>query len=256
MTDALTIARNFSGPPDSANGGYVCGMTAARLVTDPSDVDGATIEVTLRLPPPLEEPMQVEPTDNGLALLHDGAKVAEARWSTIEGGTPVAVDHDHAHRGAAVFDVEHYNHIHPFGNCFVCGPRRAEGTGLRIFPAPAVDRPGIAAWPWKPYPGLADDTGRIRFEFLWSALDCPSCFAYWMANGMATPIVLGRLTVEVRRRPRIDEPLVVGGWEIAQDGRKVHGAAAVWDGDGAVVAQSRATWIELHGEQAAAFTGS
>ena len=115
--------------------------------------------------------------------------------------------------------------------------------------------PGIAAWPWRPYPELADDAGRIRFEFLWSTLDCPSCFAYWMANGMGTPIVLGRLTVAIDRRPRIDEPLVVGGWEITQEGRKVHGTAAVWDGDGTVVAQSRATWIELHGAQAAAFTG-
>lgn len=255
MTDELTIAQNFSGPPDSGNGGYVCGVTAARLVDDPSDVDGSAIEVTLRLPPPLERPMQIEPTAEGLALVDEGAVVAEARRSTIDDEPPDPVDFAHARQGATVFDVETYDHIHPFGNCFVCGPRRAEGTGLRIFPAPAIDRTGVAAWPWKTYPALADDSGRIRFEFLWSALDCPSCFGYWMVNGMGTPIVLGRLTVEVRRRPAIDEPLVVGGWQIGQEGRKVLGGAVVWDDDGAIVAQSRATWIELRAEQAPLFTG-
>ena len=256
MTDDLTIARNFSGPPDSGNGGYVCGMTAARLVEDPAAVDGSAIEVTLRLPPPLERPLQVETTDTGLALIDGTAVVAEARHSTIDGEPPAPVDLEHAHQGATQFDVDTYDHIHPFGNCFVCGPRRAEGTGLRIFPAPAVGRPGVAAWPWKTYPALADDTGRIRFEFLWSALDCPSCFAYWMADGMGTPIVLGRLTAEIRRRPTIDEPLVVGGWQVGKDGRKVLGASVVWDGDGEVVAQGRATWIELHGKRATSFTGT
>jgi hypothetical protein len=255
MTDELTIARNFFGPPDSGNGGYVCGVTAARLVDDPAKADGSTIEVTLRLPPPLERPMQIESTESGLALVDDGAVVAEARRSTIEGEPPPAVGFDQAHQGAAVFDVETYDHLHPFGNCFVCGPRRAEGTGLRIFPAPAVDRPGVAAWPWKTYPALADEAGHIRFEFLWSALDCPSCFAHWMAEGMATPIVLGRLTVEIRRRPAIDEHLVVGGWQVGREGRKVFGGSVVWDADGGVVAQGRATWIELRSEQAPAFTG-
>jgi hypothetical protein len=42
----ITIARRFRGPPNSGNGGYVCGMLA-RYIT------GAA-EVTLRAPPPLE----------------------------------------------------------------------------------------------------------------------------------------------------------------------------------------------------------
>jgi hypothetical protein len=255
MTEELTIARGFSGPPDSGNGGYVCGVTAARLVDDPSQADGSAIEVTLRLPPPLERPLQIVPTDQGLTLVDGDAVVAEARPSSIDDDPPDPVDLDHARRGAATFDVEVYEHIHPFGDCFVCGPRRRAGAGLRIFPAPAVDRPGFAAWPWQPYPALADESGHIRFEFLWSALDCPSCFAYWLAEGMGTPIVLGRLTVQIRRRPHLDEPLVVGGWQVGRDGRKVLGAAAVWDADGVAVAQSRATWIELRAEQSAAFTG-
>jgi hypothetical protein len=45
MTGSLNVARRFCGPPDSGNGGYVCGFIAGF-------VEGAA-EVTLRLPPPL-----------------------------------------------------------------------------------------------------------------------------------------------------------------------------------------------------------
>jgi hypothetical protein len=44
MTGSLSVARRFCGPPDSGNGGYVCGFFVGF-------VEGA--EVTLRLPPPL-----------------------------------------------------------------------------------------------------------------------------------------------------------------------------------------------------------
>lgn len=101
MTDELTIARNFSGPPDSGNGGYVCGMAAARLINDPSVADGSIFEVTLRLPPPLERPLKVETTDTGLALVDSGAVVAEARYATINGEPPAPIDLDHAHQGVA-----------------------------------------------------------------------------------------------------------------------------------------------------------
>ena len=42
----MTIPRRFRGPPNSGNGGYVCGMLARQIA-------GAA-EVTLRAPPPLE----------------------------------------------------------------------------------------------------------------------------------------------------------------------------------------------------------
>ena len=41
----LTIPRRFRGPPNSGNGGYVCGMLVRQIA-------GAA-EVTLRAPPPL-----------------------------------------------------------------------------------------------------------------------------------------------------------------------------------------------------------
>jgi hypothetical protein len=51
MMAPLVIAPRFCGPPDSGNGGYVCGLIAGRL-------DGQA-EITLRAPPPLATPMTV-----------------------------------------------------------------------------------------------------------------------------------------------------------------------------------------------------
>src|SRR6266487_5469322 len=64
MTGPLVIAPRFCGPPDSGNGGYVCGLVAAR-------VDGLA-EVTLRRPPPLATAMTVERDDDGSVRVLDG----------------------------------------------------------------------------------------------------------------------------------------------------------------------------------------
>ena len=74
MTGSLVIAPRFCGPPDSGNGGYVCGLIAGYL-------DGPA-EVTLRRPPPLETPLAVECDDHGSARVLDGQTlIAEATRS-------------------------------------------------------------------------------------------------------------------------------------------------------------------------------
>ena len=74
MTGSLVIAPRFCGPPDSGNGGYVCGLIAGYL-------DGPA-EVTLRLPPPLETPLAVERDGHGSARVLDGQTlIAEATRS-------------------------------------------------------------------------------------------------------------------------------------------------------------------------------
>ena len=71
MTGSLTVARRFCGPPDSGNGGYVCGLIAGFL--------DATAEVTLRLPPPLGRPLAVERHGQGSVRVLDGQNlIAEA----------------------------------------------------------------------------------------------------------------------------------------------------------------------------------
>ena len=73
----ITIPRRFRGPPNSGNGGYVCGILARQIA-------GAA-EVTLRAPPPLE---------TELDLVEVGARVWELRQgtATIAVGRPVTFD--------------------------------------------------------------------------------------------------------------------------------------------------------------------
>jgi hypothetical protein len=47
----LRIEERYRGPPDSGNGGYVCGLVAGFL--------GGSAEVTLRRPPPLDRTLLV-----------------------------------------------------------------------------------------------------------------------------------------------------------------------------------------------------
>jgi hypothetical protein len=131
--------------------------------------------------------------------------------------------------------------IHPFPTCFVCGPQRAEGDGLRIFTGPVVGRELVAA-PWTPDESLTSADGVVGQEFLWAALDCPGAFA----NGFPEiAMVLGRLSAEVVRPVRPGEPCVVVGWSEGSEGRKHFAGTAIFGDDGQLVAFARATWISL-----------
>ena len=64
LPEQVVIARRFSGPPDSAHGGYACAMVA-RYIQGPA-------EVSLRSPPPLERALAVERAAAGEVRLLDG----------------------------------------------------------------------------------------------------------------------------------------------------------------------------------------
>ena len=126
MTDSLTITARHNGPPGSANGGYTCGLLAQL-------VDAEAIEVTLRKPPPLERPLSLA-GDAEHVELRDGERlVAEARPAELLLDVPEAVPAEELERAEAG-GHEHWTAKHPFPTCFVCGPERAPGDGLRIFP--------------------------------------------------------------------------------------------------------------------------
>ena len=69
---SLVIDRRFRGPPNSANGGYVCGCLARHVAGD--------AEVTLRAPPPLERPLDVlTKADGAIELRENDRLLATAR---------------------------------------------------------------------------------------------------------------------------------------------------------------------------------
>ena len=125
VTETITIARRFCGPPDSGNGGY-CAGTLARFV------DAPVVEVTLRRPPPLDRALRVE-RHGARVTLHDGdALVAEAVPGTIELDLPEPVAYDVAVE-ASLSSPFRDMATHPFPTCFGCGPARDAADGLRMF---------------------------------------------------------------------------------------------------------------------------
>jgi hypothetical protein len=142
----------------------------------------------------------------------------------------------------AVWASQHYPGFreHAFPECFVCGPHRRRGDGLRIFPG-MLDT-GIVAAPWLPADNLDGGDGKVAVEFLWAALDCPGYFA---VSGGRRVMVLGEMQAHVDRRVHVGEPCTVIGWKIGAEGRKHYAGTAIFDEDGELCARARATWIEL-----------
>lgn len=227
---SLTVGRRFRGPSDSGNGGYVCGLLAERA----GAVVGETgAVVTLRTPPPLDAPLAVVADgDGGVRLMRGDTMVAEASRSRLE-VDPVAPVEAAAARAAS----ETYPGLvtHPFPECFVCGPQREPGDGLRLFPGRLGD--GRTACIWAVTPEFAG-----RPELVWAALDCPGG---WSAEIEGRPMVLGRLTAVVDSVPGAGEDCVVMGRLLGAEGRKTWTASTVYGGDGRELGRAHATWISI-----------
>jgi hypothetical protein len=223
MLAPLTIARRFRGPRTSANGGYAAGLLAQA-------VRAPAVEVTLRLPPPLERPLRVS-RDGERLLLHDGdALVAEARPGDPAVAPPAPLTFaaaEEAARSAGGWGAP------DFDECFVCGTR-PEGDGLEIHAGRVPGREGLVATTW-----VAKD---VRPEIVWAAIDCPGAYAL-RGDGRGEPL-LARITARIDRLPEEGEPCVVIGWPLDADGRKRHAATALYGADGEPLAVSRQLWIE------------
>ena len=222
----MIIAERFNGPPGSGNGGYSAGLVG-------SYVDSPAPVVTLRVPPPLDTPLTVSPDDAGGVRVHDpaGVLIAEAAPSTLGPDAVVApvtaAEAAQASKGYPGFVT------HPFPTCFVCGPDRAPGDGLRLFPGPVGD--GRTATPWR----VPEE---ISPELVWACLDCPGG---WAVALEVRAYVLGRMTAQLDALPRPGDECVVTGVMLAEDGRKAHVLTTLYGPDGAVLARSRATWLAL-----------
>jgi hypothetical protein len=231
-TSRVVIARRYNGPPESGNGGYSAGVLGALM--------GESAEVTLRRPPPLDVPLTITRNEGGLHL-HDGdVLIAEAR-SSDPGVEPPQAPSVEAGESAERHFIGFKEH--PFPTCFVCGPKRAPGDGLRLFTGPA-GRGDIVAARWTPEGDLGGADGLVEPRIVWAALDCPSYFGGQLA-GYPPAAVLGRLTVKRIAPVRLGAPHVVVGWPLAHLGRKWEGASAVFTANGELCAIARGLWIEL-----------
>lgn len=216
----ITFPRHYRGPLTSANGGYACGRLAAFV-----DADG--VEVTLRLPPPLDRQLTVERDDTSARLLDGADLVAEARAAALEIDLPDPVSMEDA-RAARERHVRDWSA--DFRECFVCGVRE---DGLEVRVGPVSGREPLHAAP------IA--LPAAESELVWAAIDCPGAYAVG-AEGRGD-IVLGRMTARVYRTPESEEECIVASWPLGEDGRKLFAGTALFSQDGELLAFARQVWI-------------
>lgn len=236
MTDErLIVNERFCGPPGTGNGGYVAGLLARPL--------GARVEVMLRRPTPIGAPLSMRPCGDGWQIESEDESVplaqgrSVASWCISRLAPIPAPDFEQATRARRILPA------HPFPRCFVCGPDRDEGDGLRIFAGPLVrGRYDVVAAPWIADASLCPDGEFVDTPFLWSALDCPGAMV--AMEDQPRPILLARMTAELPGRVRRGERCVVVGWRIARDGRKHTTGTALYGADGTLRGASEQLWIE------------
>ena len=248
MSDAsIVIARRFRGPHDAdsatANGGYFCGRVAAAA---PGAV---AVEIRARDGIPLDRPLALRATD-GAVEVHDGPALvartsAERLPVTAPAPPPLAVALEASRRFEAALVAGAIPHTFP--ECFVCGHQRAPGDGMRLFAGPppgdGLERGRTRVAGWRPDPSLLDDAGRLRTEFVWSALDCPGGWA------LPGPGNTGTLQVEIREPIDGGQPLIVMGWPEPgpADGRpgsrRRYAGTAIFDARGRLLALGAAIWV-------------
>ena len=152
-SELLVISSRFCGPPKSGNGGYVCGRVAAHVPGSAS--------VRLKAPPPLETELRIEASESEARLMQGSNVIAEAKAAALDLTPPAAPGFVEAEDAAKSY-TGFTRHVFP--RCFVCGPQRASGDGLRIFPGSTTSQSMVAA-PWIPDPSLAKDSNVVRSEF-------------------------------------------------------------------------------------------
>ena len=226
---SVALERRFNGPPETANGGYACGL-AARHVDGPA-------HVSLRRPVPLGAPLELERHDDGHVTLRDGATlIAEADPALpLDGLEPpyrptLAEAREAAASRPAAWPAA-------FDRCWVCSPRE---DGLGVLFGPLRERPDMTGAVL--HAGVSES---LAPEVVWAALDCPSYTpSLW---GNATPSLLASLRAEILEPVPAGAPLVVAGWALGTDGRKHRSATAILAPDGRVLARAEALWIRMRG---------
>jgi len=227
----LVIDKRFCGPPRSGNGGYACGRLGNLLL--------GCCKVRLKAPPPLDVELRAETMEREARLFDGSALIAQAQLSPLDLLPPPAPSFAEASDASLYMGFKD----RVFPGCFVCGPQRAAGDGLRIFPGAMPTRSLVAA-PWIPDASLDDGSGNVLSEFIWAALDCTSGFSLPpLPKERARP--LGELSVRVDGAIATGEKCVVVGWALGADGRKHFAGSALYSEAGHAVAVGRATWIEL-----------
>jgi hypothetical protein len=232
----IQIGRQFCGPPNSGNGGYVCGVLADGLA--------GPVTAMLRAPPPLDTDLGLESRDGGHVLTGvDGTLIGQAGPARQALPQAPAAPTLEAARAASARYIGHGQRTHPI--CFTCGTERHEGDGLRVFPGQLAGAgPGVVACTWTPHAAFARADGVVGPEIVWAALDCPGFFA-WVEKEGRHGALLGTMTGEILQPVRAGTEYAIVAWPLQRDGRKETAGVALFDAEGALVARAHQVWIVM-----------
>ena len=106
---SVAIENRFCGPPNSANGGYVCGLLAAHIHGD--------AETTLRAPPPLGQRLAIVASEHGVELRKDETTLATGRIVHIDVAEIPIVNFSEAEDAVRRTPYDESNHKLPM--CFI-----------------------------------------------------------------------------------------------------------------------------------------
>ncbi|WP_311735354.1 hypothetical protein [Bradyrhizobium yuanmingense] len=207
--------------------------------------------MTLRAPPPLERSLDVlTGADGGIELREKDKLLATVRATDIDVPDVPRVSYEAAEEAAGRTPYEEQTHNLP--TCFVCGPARGHGDGLRIFAGPlqagaVPGKPVVFAASWVPHRSLSGADGHVAPEFVWAALDCPTGYCSVGARHLGLKgdetALLGRMAARIERRPRPGDRCAVVAWPTGREGRKLFAESALLDAEQEVLATARATWL-------------
>ncbi|WP_339031586.1 hypothetical protein WI604_08565 [Bradyrhizobium symbiodeficiens] len=188
--------------------------------------------------------------DGAIELRENDKLLATAHVTGIDVPDVPKVSYEAAEE--AVRRTPYDEQTHDLPACFVCGPARAHGDGLRIFAGPlqagaVPGKPVVFAAFWIPHGSLSGDDGYVAPEFVWAALDCPTGYCSVGArhlglNGNETAL-LGRMAARINRRPRPGDRCVVTAWPTGREGRKLFAESALLSSEQDVLAIARTTWL-------------
>lgn len=240
MDAAVRIDGRYHGFPGIAIGGFAGGLLADRI--------GPAAEVTFRRPIPTGAPLELSATGDGVEFRVNGTVLAGATPADLDVDVPAPVSMADAERATQAYPG---HRTHPYPSCFTCGPDRAAGDGLRVFPSTVEERSGpqggspLVAAAWTPHPDHAGPDGTLPPAIVWSAVDCSSIWPVILATPPRSDeqVVTGRLAVRLDEPIRAGEPHVVTAWPVARrDGRWL-AEAAVLDATGSTKAVARHTLV-------------
>jgi len=242
----IVVGRRFRGPHaggGTGNGGYFCG-----LVAQAAGPATRKVEIRRTTGVPVDRPLRVRRVGGGAEVYDDDGPIARTGGEELAVSVPAPPSLEVARRVSGRFleQLDRGEITHAFPECFVCGHRRALGDGLRLFAGPLDGAPGDGPGPrvaaWRPDRAFLDEDGRLRPEFVWSALDCPGGWA------IAEPANTGTLQVETLGPVDGRQDLVVMGWPMpaasARPGsRRRYAGTALLDARGRLLARGAAIWV-------------